>query len=240
LFESRHKEKQVNEQGALKILNKFGVVMDDDHFVYDSGLHGTMYVSKDRAYPHTIDTEKLCHGIAERFASDQVDAVAAAAIGGIILERGVAYHLSRMTGVEVLGVFAERETVPIPDPEGLGRRCYYETGKWVLKRGHGELVKGKRVLVVEDKLTTGATTRGVVHSCREMGADVVGVGYLFNGGGVTAADVGDVPKFEGLITKRLPQWDEEGCARTGPCSLHVPINVEFGKGREFLARKLGK
>lgn len=227
----------MDEKGALRILDKFGVVVSDGHFVYDSGLHGTMYVNKNAAYPHTIDTARLCHAIAERFASDQVQVVAAPAIGGIVLSQWVAYHLSRMTGVEVLGVFAEREVVAIPDPEEKDRRCYFETGKWVLKRGHDALVRDKRVLVVEDNLTTGATARAVVSSVRDMGGEVTGVGFLFNRGGVTPSDVGDVPKLEGLITKRFPQWDEEGCARTGPCSLHVPINTEFGKGREFLARQ---
>ena len=213
----------MNEQEVLEILGKFGAVVTDSHVVYTSGKHGTAYVNKDTLYPHTADTSRLCHAIAELFVDDIVEAVIAPAIGGVILSQWTAHHLTQINRrkVEVLGVYAEKEI----------------TGNFVIKRGYDKLIAGKNVLVVEDVLTTGGSAKKVIEATRAIGGNVIGLGAICNRGGVTSHDLADVPKFTALVNMKLDSWDEAECASTGPCSRGIPINTEVGKGREFQALK---
>ena len=209
----------MNEQEVLKMLEGVGAVITDSHIVYTSGKHGSAYVNKDAVYPHTRETSRLCREIAYQFANDDVQVVIAPAIGGVILMTWTARHLSDMTlnGCEVLGVYAEKE--------GDG---------FVIKRGYDKLVTGKNVLVVEDILTTGGSVKKVIEAVRALGGNVVGLAVLCNRGGITAQDVGGVPKLFALTNVKLDAWDEADCPL---CRQGIAVNIDVGKGRDFLARK---
>ncbi len=210
----------MNEQEVLQILGRVNAVYTNSHIVYTSGKHGTAYVNKDGLYPHTKETSQLCRTIAEHFAQDGVEVVIAPVIGGVILSQWTAYHLSEITGREVLGAYAEK------DGDGF-----------VIKRGYDKLLAGKKVLVVEDVLTTGGSARKVVEATRAMGGDVVGLGVLCNRGGITPHDVANPPKLFALVNVKFDAWDEAECPM---CAKNIPVNSEVGKGREYLARKMGK
>jgi len=209
----------VNEQEVLKMLEGVGAVITDSHIVYTSGKHGSAYVNKDAVYPHTRETSRLCREIAYQFANDDVQVVIAPAIGGVILMTWTARHLSDMTlnGGEVLGVYAEKE--------GDG---------FVIKRGYDKLVTGKNVLVVEDILTTGGSVKKVIEAVRALSGNIVGLAVLCNRGGITAQDVGGVPKLFALTNVKLDAWDEADCPL---CRQGIAVNIDVGKGRDFLARK---
>lgn len=209
----------MNEQEILQMLGDVGAIITDSHIVYTSGRHGSAYVNKDAVYPHTVETSRLCRTIAERFSDMGVEVVIAPAVGGVILSQWTAHHLTEMNGSEVLGVYAEKS----------------EDGQtFVIKRGYDGLVAGKRVLVVEDVLTTGGSARKVIEATRAAGGEVVGLGVLCNRGGVTPQDVANPPELFALVNVTLKSWDEAECPL---CEQGVPINTEIGKGREFLAQK---
>ena len=186
--------------------------------VYASGRHGSDYVNKDAVYPDTEATDELCQGIAERFQDDIVEVVVAPAVGGVILSQGVARHLTRMTGQKVLSIYADK----VEGSNGL-----------VIKRGYEKFVPSKRVLVVDDVLTTGGSVKRLVDLVRILGGVVVGVGVLCNRGNVQPSDIG-TPKLEALISVQMATYDEAGCLL---CAQGVPINTEVGEGMKFLARK---
>ena len=209
----------MTEQEVLEMLNRVGAVITNSHIVYTSGKHGPDYVNKDAIYPSTTNTSLLGQEIAERFYNDEVEVVIAPAIGGVILSQWTAYHLSDgLFGREVLSIYAEKS----------------ESGGFIIKRGYDKLVAGKRVLVVEDVLTTGGSAKAVVEAVRTIGGKVVGLGALVNRGGVTAQEIGGVSKFIALVNIKLAAWQEADCPL---CEQGVPINLDVGKGREFLARK---
>ena len=209
----------MNEQQALRILTEVGAVITNSHIVYTSNRHGAIYVNKDAIYPHTAETSRLCHAMAERFADDNVQVVIAPAIGGVILSQWTAHHLSEINDHEVFGVYAEKS-------EG--------GDAFVIKRGYDKFIAGKNVLVVEDVLTTGGSAKKVVEATRAIGGNVVGLGALCNRGGITPQDVANVPKLDALVNVKLDTWDEENCPL---CVQGIPINVSVGKGVEYLARK---
>lgn len=204
----------LTEPEIFALLEKEHAVIRGSHIVYTSGRHGMEYVNKDAVYPHTELTSKLCEVIATRFKNDRVDAVLAPAVGGIILSQWVAYHLTKLLGREILGVYAEKE--------GEG---------FVVKRGYDALIQNKNVLVVEDILTTGGSVKKVVEVLRKIPCNVVGVAALCNRGEIKEADLGGVPRLDSLISVTLQSWDAKECEL---CAKNVPINTAVGKGREFL------
>jgi orotate phosphoribosyltransferase len=186
----------------------------DSHIIYTSGKHGKAYVNKDALYPHTDLTSLLCQQIAEHFREARIDAVLAPALGGIILSQWTAHHLSQLMGREVLGVYAEKSL---------------ETDSFVIKRGYDALIKNKRVLIVEDILTTGISVKKVVETARQMTSEIVGVAALCNRGGVTSETLSSVPELFSLLNVNLETWDPAECPM---CHAGIPINTQVGKGKK--------
>jgi len=213
----------MNEQDIIIFLEKVGAIITASHIVYRSGKHGSVYVNKDAIYPHAVETSHLCRMIAERFVDEfvknRIQVVIAPAIGGVILSYETARQLSEMTGCKVLSVYAEKSK---------------NNGSFVIKRGYDKLIFGKNVLVVEDVVTTGGSVRKVIETTRAAGGKVIGLGVICNRGSVTPQDVADIPKFIALVHLNLDMWDETTCPL---CKHNVPINMDVGKGREFVARK---
>ena len=92
-----------------------------------------------------------------------MEVVIGPATGGVILAQWVAHHLTQMTDREILAMYADKAD-----------------DSFVLKRGYSRLVKAKRVLVVEDILTTGSATRRVCEVVENNGGTIVGIGALVN------------------------------------------------------------
>ncbi len=208
----------MEETEAMEIFDETEAILTG-HFVYVQGGHGPKYANKDAVYPHTKKIRRLCLAIAEKFKDDGIEAVIGPAIGGVIISQWVADYLTDLTGREVLAVFANKNKD--------------ETG-FVIKRGYDKLIKGKKVLVVEDVTTTGKSVKMVVELTALTGGIVVGVGVLFNRGGVTSKDIANPPKFVALLNVRFETYPEENCPL---CKYGVPINTDVGKGAEFLAGK---
>lgn len=205
----------MDEDAVLELLQKVGAFRAG-HFVFVSGRHSDTYINKNALYPYTRDTSRLCKAIAERFASENIEAVNGPATGAAILSQWVAYHLSEMTGREVYGVYTDKDG----------------NDGFVLKRGYDEIVKGKRMLIVEDLTTTGGSIKKVVEASRAAGADVVGAIAIVNRGGVTKEAVGDPGIFTSLVNIQLDSWEESACDL---CKRGIPVNTDVGHGGEFLA-----
>lgn len=207
----------MTEFQMLETLAKVGAILTNNHIVYTSGRHGDSYVNKDAIYPHTGIVSQLCETIAQHFVNHRIDVVAAPAIGGVILSQWTASHLSRLLGKEVLSVYAEKDG---------------EDG-FVIKRGYDKLLTNRRVLVLEDVLTTGGSVKKVIEACRKIPAEVVAVGALCNRGGLSPEQL-DAPELHALVRVDLGSWEEAECPL---CRKGIPVNTDVGKGREFLARK---
>ena len=212
-------ETRMTGREILKKFKLYKVIITNGHFVYTSGRHGDTYINKDAIYPHTMFTSFLCKELAYGFYVGDIDVVVGPEKGGIILSQWTAYHLTCIYGRQVLAVYAEKT----------------EEGGFTIKRGYDKLIKNKKVLIVEDILTTGSSVRKVIKIVRDNGGRVIGVGALFNRGNVKEEDVGVVPHS---ITKiKIDSWTEDECLESGPCSKGIPVNTDVGKGLEFIKDK---
>lgn len=163
------------------------------HFQLSSGLHSPVYVQCALVFQHPEHTVRLAAALAQRFARNRVDVVAAPALGGILL----GYELARQLGARA--VFVERDS----------------QGRFGLRRF--QLEAGAQVLVAEDVLTTGGSTRETLEVIRQAGGDVIGVAAVVDrSGGRRALDV----PVQALLT----QWLETYAAADCPlCRAHTPL-----------------
>jgi orotate phosphoribosyltransferase len=203
---------------VLAIFKKTGGFISNSHIVYTSGKHGEMYLNKDAIYPHTQEISNLCKEIAFRNKDKDIEVVAAPALGGIILSQWTAFHLTGLTGKEILGVYTEKT----PDKNQI------------FTRGYDALVKGKRVLIVEDITTTGGSVMKVVASVKKAGGEVGGICVLVNRNPKEINEKSLGLPYCSLAEINLQAWDQDQCPL---CKKRVPVNTTVGKGREFLAKK---
>lgn len=201
----------------VDILRETGALIIDDHFVLTSGKHSPLYINKDALYPHTDKASEVGRLIADKLKDFDIDVVAGPALGGIILAQWVAYHLSKLKKKKILGVYTEKDLEK----------------NQVFKRGYDKLVKGKKVIVVEDLTTTGNSVRKVINSVLSHGGKVVGVAVMVNRDprNVNEQTIGF--PFYMLDTLDTQSYEEKDCPL---CKKHVPVNTDVGHGRKFVEK----
>ncbi|MEP6827623.1 MAG: orotate phosphoribosyltransferase [Aestuariivirga sp.] len=139
----------------------------EGHFILSSGLHSPVFLQKMFVFQDPARTERLCRALAQkaREAFGQIDIVASPAVGGIV----PGYETARHLGAKA--IFVEREN-----------------GKFELRRGF-TIEKGARVLMVEDIITTGLSSRECLDALRVHPGEIVGAACLIDRSGGTA-DIG--------------------------------------------------
>ncbi|HJQ69500.1 MAG TPA: orotate phosphoribosyltransferase [Blastocatellia bacterium] len=152
------------DQRLLSILQETGALLEG-HFLLTSGLHSPRYLQCALILQHPQHAEWVGRQLAAHFAGEQIAAVIAPAIGGII----VAHETARAIGCRAL--FTEREA-----------------GAMTLRRGFS-ILEGEPVLVVEDVVTTGGSTRETIEAVTRAGGQVIGAGSIVDRSG-GAVDVG--------------------------------------------------
>ncbi len=156
------------------VLNEFraaGALLEG-HFVLSSGLHSSRYLQCARVLMDPARAARLCKALADKVRAggfDAIDLVVSPAMGGVV----VGYEMARQLGIP--SVFFERVE-----------------GKLELRRGF-DIAKGARVLMVEDIVTTGLSSRECIAGIAEQGGNTVAAACLINRSG-GKADVG-VPLF---------------------------------------------
>jgi orotate phosphoribosyltransferase len=171
---------------AEEIIEKFkrGGALLEGHFILSSGLHSPVYLQCAIALESTTSAAEFGAALAQQFAGSQIETVASPAIGGIV----IGYEVARQLGVRF--IWTERED-----------------GRMTLRRGF-QVREGERVLVVEDVITTGGSTRETIDVLNASGARVVAAGSIIDRSG-GRADVG-VPRVS-LATIDVPAVSPADC-----------------------------
>ena len=174
-------------QDLLSLFKERGALLEG-HFLLSSGLHSTRYLQCARVLMDPALATRLGSELAEALrtvlAGARPDAVAAPALGGVL----VAHEVARALGCRAL--FTERQD-----------------GAMALRRGF-RLEPGEGVVVVEDVITTGGSTREVMEAARAQGARVLAAGSLVDRSG-GQVDLG-VP-HRSLLTLEVPSYPADTC-----------------------------
>ncbi len=206
----------MDKNQAFQTLSRFGILVFG-HFVYNSGRHGAVYINKAAIFNYPNFVLSVASEIAQNFSESDVEAVVGPAIGGAILAQWVAFEISKKFKRDIFAIFAEKD----------------DQNSFVIKRGQDALISGKKILVVDNVLTTGGSVKKIIERVKILKCDVAGVGVFWNRGGV-GAEALNIKKLFSCINIQFEDFGEADCTL---CQQGIPINTDFGYGRKFLARK---
>ena len=170
----------MHPDAVLSLFRSTGALLEG-HFRLTSGLHSNGYMQCARVLQYPEHAGALGRALADLVRTLAPEVVLSPALGGLIIGHEVA------RGLGVRAMFAERVD-----------------GALALRRGFS-LAAAERVLIVEDVVTTGGSTRETMEVARSAGATVVGAAAIVNRGG--DVDLG-VP-FHALATVSFPTWPED-------------------------------
>lgn len=171
----------MDQEQVLDEFRASGALLEG-HFKLSSGLHSPVYLQCARVLMDPERAGRLCAAFAAKLRATgvEVDLVVSPAMGGVI----VGYEVARQLGVP--GIFTERVE-----------------GEFALRRGF-EIPAGARILMMEDIITTGLSSRECIKTITDWGGNVVAAGCLINRSGgraevgapVTALATLDAPTYK--------------------------------------------
>jgi orotate phosphoribosyltransferase len=176
----------------LDLFRKSGALLEG-HFRLSSGLHSTGYLQCALVLQYPAHAELLGRAIATHTRDLDPTVVLSPALGGVI----IGHEVGRALGVRAL--FAERQD-----------------GALLLRRGF-VLSETDRVLVIEDVLTTGGSTRETMQVATAAGGRVVGAASIVDRSGGRAEF--SVP-FHALLAVDLPTYEPGACPL---CAKGLPV-----------------
>lgn len=173
----------MDQEAVLDLFRKSGALLEG-HFRLSSGLHSDRYLQSALVLQYPEFAETLGRALAERTKHLQPTAVLSPALGGIVIGQEV----GRALGVRA--IFAERQD-----------------GALTLRRGFA-LAPSDRVLVVEDVMTTGGSTKETAAVAEAIGAHVVGAATIIDRG----ADPSKLGlPLQALVRLEVPTFAPESC-----------------------------
>jgi orotate phosphoribosyltransferase len=169
---------------VLGVFKEAGALLEG-HFILSSGRRSALFMQKALIFQNPALTAKLCAALADKVRGELrnlPDVIIAPAMGGVI----PGYEMARQLGLN--SMFMEREG-----------------GEFTLRRGFS-LAPGQTVLMVEDIVTTGLSSRESIAAITKAGGNVVAGCCIFDRSG-GEADIG-VPLIS-LASKRFPDYDPD-------------------------------
>lgn len=154
----------------------------EGHFILSSGRHSMQYLQCARLLMQPARAARMAQALVEKIPQNirrSIDIVVSPAMGGVI----IGHEMGRALGLDAL--FLER-----PD------------GTFELRRGF-HLEPGQKVLMMEDVVTTGLSSREAIDAIRNAGGDVIAAGALIDRSNGAAQF--DVPFFP-LVTLDVPSY----------------------------------
>jgi orotate phosphoribosyltransferase len=182
----------MTESEILDLFRHSGALLEG-HFRLSSGLHSDRYLQSALVLQHPDFAEQLGRALAARLEHLQPTAILSPALGGIVIGQEVG------RAMQIRALFAERQD-----------------GALSLRRGF-TLSPSDRVVVVEDVITTGGSTRETVAVAEAAGAHVMGAAAIIDRG----SDPGrlDMP-LQALVRMEVPAYPPESCPL---CAKGVPV-----------------
>ncbi|VAV91305.1 Orotate phosphoribosyltransferase [hydrothermal vent metagenome] len=153
----KHGAKALNEKEVLDEFRASDALLEG-HFILSSGRHSPIFLQKMRVFQYPERTAKLCRALAEAITAKfgKVDLIISPAMGGIL----PGYETARALGCRA--IFVEREE-----------------GEFKLRRGF-EVAEGERVVMVEDIVTTGLSSRECLSTIRNYPCELLGAACLID------------------------------------------------------------
>ena len=188
------------DSSAVLALFRASGALHEGHFKLSSGLHSGGYLQSALVLQHPAHAQTLGGALADRLRPLNPTVVLSPALGGLIIGHEVA------RGLGVRAIFAERQD-----------------GILTLRRGFA-LSPIDRVVVIEDVVTTGLSTRETVACASAAGATTVGAGSLIDrSGGKSGLSV----PFHALVEFTVTNYEPDECPM---CAAGQPVTKPGSRG----------
>lgn len=168
---------------VLSLLNKTGALLQG-HFRLSSGLHSPNYVQCALLLQSPRNAKAIGEALASKIRSIRAEKIVAPSLGGLIIGYTVAEALDKPM------IFTERKD-----------------GEMLLRRGF-KIREGERVVIVEDVVTTGKSTKETANVVKQHGGLVFGFASILNRSG--KENPFDAP-YESLLKLDLETFEEAKC-----------------------------
>ena len=151
-------------------------VIKTGHFLLTSGLHSGQYINKDAIYSNPIlfslVVGKIYTSILNNYHHNSYEVVTGPAIAGAVLAAPIALKLNKIF------VYPEKymESSLANDPNN----GVIDNPIMKFHRGYDKIITGKRVLIVEDIITTGGSVERTMDAIRKCGGVVAGIIAIWN------------------------------------------------------------
>jgi orotate phosphoribosyltransferase len=169
---------------VLKEFEKAGALLRG-HFILSSGLHSDMFLQKALVFQDARRTAKLCKALAQKVREEvkaPFTAIVSPAVGGIV----PGYEMGRQLGLPAM--YVERVE-----------------GQFQLRRNF-QLAKNQPVLVVEDIISTGVSSRECIEAIKAAGGKPVAVACLIDR---SAGKAKTGVKIVALAALKVPAWEAD-------------------------------
>jgi orotate phosphoribosyltransferase len=173
----------LTSQQVLDLFRRVGALLEG-HFKLSSGLHSPGFMQSALVLQYPREAEALGAALADAVRAQKPDLVMSPALGGIVIGQEVARALN------VPAIFAERQDAAL-----------------TLRRGFA-ISPGARVLVIEDVVTTGGSTRETMDVATRAGGVVVGAGSIIDRSG---GNQGLSVPYSALAQVSFPTYQPDAC-----------------------------
>jgi len=177
-------------------LKRDGLVREG-HFAYRSGCHSGVLLDRDRLLSDPVAAGHMGYALAKHFFVDKIETVAAPSIWGAGLAQWVAHFL---------------------DPKAKIVYATPKNGEVTIAGGLEDLIRERRVLVVDNMIISGETLRNFVGTIERLGGEVIGMATLWNS---AEPEIAGHPVYA-LLNTHYDVYPEERCPR---CAAGEPVTV---------------
>lgn len=158
---------EIRKDAIFEIFKDLGALLEG-HFLLSSGLHSDKYIQCALVLQYPEIAEKIAVLLFEEIKNNldiwyEINVVVSPALGGIVIGQEIARVIKTFTNKKVRAIFTERN----------------DKGEMTLRRGF-EIMPSDKILIVEDVVTTGKSTREVINVIEEKKGKILALSSIIN------------------------------------------------------------
>jgi len=212
----------ITSSRVLKLFRDHGALLENDHFCLTSRLHSSAYINPDPILSEPEVLSELGYALAQwiRDAKFTPDTIVGPETGGAYLAQWTAWHLRGIGAGNIHAI-------------GLKKMS---KNAFAISPAHEQHVRGKRIFIVDDILTSGKSIGLVANLCQRIRGEILGAGCILKRGEPRAKELDFCgPRFIfSLAVLMLPDWKIKECPF---CKADMPVNTQYGHGASYSVKK---
>lgn len=185
-------------------------IIKEGHFRLTSGRHSNLYINKDGIYSvpflFKLVVDEICTVVSMDYI--EFDVVTGPAIAGAVLAAPISMNFGKVF------VYPEKVTKTVVSPKS--RNAFEVPDGMAFKRGYNKKLRNKRVLLIEDIITTGASIQQTLEAIKSCGGIPVRIAAIWNRSNWKTNEC----RLDSLVNEAVMSWEKKDCPQ---CLEKVPL-----------------